>query len=98
MVGASVVGGELVVDGVHVEVELARVLGIELTDLQLDDHEAALGVVVEEQVGGEVAVADRERELAPVEGEALAERGHEALDVGQQGELEIALTAQGCPG
>ena len=41
--------------GFDVRLGEAEVLGVELADLQLDDHEAALRVVVEKHVGGDGA-------------------------------------------
>lgn len=41
--------------------------GLELADLELDDHEASQRVVVEEQVEEELVAADDDRLLAPVE-------------------------------
>jgi hypothetical protein len=48
------------VDGVDVEVHLARELRLERTDLQVDDHEAAGRMVKEEEIEDELLAADLE--------------------------------------
>lgn len=66
--------------------------GGELADLQLDHDVAQQLNVEEEEVDEELVAADHERKLATYEGELLAAgRGHELLDVFQEGELEVFL-------
>ncbi len=89
--GRAILGvGDERVDGVDMQVHLACELRLEGAELQVDDHEAASGVVEEEEVEDELLAADLERFLAPREVEALAQCQHEPLDVFQQHGFQVA--------
>lgn len=58
------------IDGAQVEVELARVLGLECAGLELDDQVAAKSQVVEKEIDVEVLAAHFDVNLTADEGEA----------------------------
>src|SRR5690606_11005954 len=73
---------------------LADEAGLERRGLELDDDVAAQLQVIEQQVDVEVVVAELEVHLPAHEGEAAAEFEQEALDVVDQGLLDLALAAR----
>ena len=75
----SVMGAQVVVDPGDVEVEFADVFRLEAPDFQLDDDEARLGPVEEEEIDVEVVAADFEVVLTAREGESVAELEQEAF-------------------
>jgi hypothetical protein len=83
------------VDRAQVEVQLARVLGLELDGLELQHHEAAQAQVIEEQVDVEVPPADLEMNLTPDEREASAQLQQELRDVRDERGLDVALLGLG---
>lgn len=83
---------EHVVNDVAVEVHLPGVLGLERSPLDLDDDVAAQAQVVEEQVEIEVALLEVQVILAPDERAALTQFDQELLQMGDQSELQLALT------
>lgn len=70
---------QVLIDPADVEAELADVFGGEGADLELDDDEAGLGPVEEEQVDVEVVAADLELLLPADEGGAVTEFEEEVL-------------------
>src|SRR6185437_17125329 len=74
-----------------VEVELAYVLRLEPTQLQLEHHVAVQPAVVEEQVEEELAVAALDRDLGADEGEAGAEFAQEPGEVVGEGLGQVAF-------
>ena len=64
--GGAILGvGDERIDGVDVQVHLARELRLERAELQVDDHEAAGGVVEEEEVEYELLATDLKRLRRP---------------------------------
>jgi len=82
---------QAVVDHVAVEVQLARILGLELAFLQVDDDERPQPQVVEQQVEVEVLVAHIQAVLAADERESLAQFEQELLHVADKLRFEFAL-------
>lgn len=79
------------IERLHVEAELAEMLGLELADLQLEGHQAREPAVEEDEVDREVAVVDLHRVLGSYEAKVAAELGDEAAEVPHEGAVEIVL-------
>ncbi len=75
----------------QVEVQLAGVLRLELTRLQLDDEVSVQPDVVREQIDVEGLVRDHRRHLAADEGEAPAKLEQEIAEIDQQAAFELPL-------
>lgn len=71
----------LVVNARAVEVELADELGLELDDLEFDNHISAKLEVVEQEVGLEFIAIDSEDLLTTYEGESVAKFKEELYDI-----------------
>ena len=84
-------GAQVVVDPGDVEAEFADVFRLEAPDFQLDDDEARLGPVEEEEIDVEVVAADFEVVLTAREGEAVAELEQEAFQASHQRRFEFSL-------
>src|SRR4051812_28250911 len=85
---------QLVIDGRQIEIYLADESGIERHGFELDDHEASQLEVVEEQVHEEVLVGCYYPYLAANKRKPIAKLEHEALDVINEGLLDLAFTIQ----
>ena len=80
-----------IINGRQVKVHLARVLRLEVVDLEIDDDEAAQAQVIEEEIEVEVLVADLEVILAADKGEAPAELKEKRTEIVQQTPFEFPL-------
>ena len=90
--GRVLVGlGPVLLGVTQVDVHLAGVGVGELAGLDVNDDQATESAVVEEQVDPVPVVADAEPLLPAQEGEVAAEFQEEALEVQDQGLLELAL-------
>ena len=72
---------QAIVDDVAIEVELARVFGLERPRLQVDDHERTQTKVVEQEVDVVVFVSDIQPILPTNESEALTEFDEELFQM-----------------
>ena len=66
---------DVTVESLQVEFQLAEVLGLELTDLELDGDQAAQAAMEEQQVEREISSADLKWHLAADETEVAADLG-----------------------
>src|SRR5262249_41378207 len=82
---------ELRIDGGQVEVHLPCVLGLELTRLELDHHEAAELEMEEQEVDVEVLAVDLKVHLAADEGESNAQLEQEDTNMLEQPTLEVSF-------
>jgi hypothetical protein len=88
---------DVAVEGFEVKLQLAEVLGLEAADLELNGDEAVQSTVKEEQIKGEVAVADLERILRADEAEIAAHFVDEIVELIQQTVMEIGFRVVGGP-
>jgi len=79
------------VEPAQIELHLARIGRLELTELELDDDQAAQLSMEEEQVDVVVVAVERDALLPLHEGEARAQLQEKPLDLPQQGRLQILL-------
>ena len=79
------------VEGLQVELQLAKVFGLELDDFEFKRDQAVERPVEEEQVECEVPPADLERILAADEAEVAAEFDQELLELFDQAPLQVGL-------
>lgn len=93
--GVPVGVAQVLVDPGDVKAELAGVFGLGAADLELEDDEAGLGPVEEQQVDVEVVAVDLEVVLLAEEREAVAELEQEALQAPDEGVLEVAFGGPG---
>lgn len=85
LVGFADVG----IEGFEVEFEFAEVFGLEAVDLEFDGDEAVQATVEEEQIKGEVAVADLERILGANEAKISTHFTDEVPKLAKQAVMEI---------
>jgi hypothetical protein len=69
-----------VIEVIHVHLHLPQILMRELSELEIDEHEAAKEAVVEDHVHVEVVSIEREALLPGNEAEALPQLEKERLD------------------
>ena len=92
--GVVIVGFQQVINRIHVEVELAGILGLELAGLELAHNVATQAYVVEQQIYLARAAAHDDLFLPPHEGESVAQFQQQAGDALAQRLLQLVLVVQ----
>ena len=83
------------VEGLQVELQLTKMFGLELDDLELESDQGVERPVEEQQVEGEIPPADLERVLAADEAEVAAQLDQELLELLDQAALQVGLGMRG---
>ncbi len=82
---------DVAVEGFQIELQLAQMLGLELTELELDGDQAGEAPMEEQQVEREVATADMQGHFAANEAEVAAQLGQKAAEVAKQALMQVGL-------
>ena len=82
---------DIAVEGLQVKLELAEVLRLEFTDLELNGYQAVQTTMEEEQVEVEVLAADLDGYFTADEAEIATQLGQEVPQVAQEALVQVGL-------